>query len=105
MGVGGGVVFMPILLFGFGLSIRNAAGTGVLLLFVTVVVGTLEQAWRGRVSLTLAMVILIASSVGSQFGAMTTHRLMNRHLRLIFALLVLSTVVIIAWDLSRLVRQ
>ncbi len=105
MGIGGGVIFMPILLFGFGLSIRNAAGTGVLLLFVTVVVGTLEQAWRGRVSLILAMVILVGSSIGSQLGAMTTHRLMNRHLRLIFGMLVLFTVVIIAWDLSRLVRQ
>ncbi|HLK61518.1 MAG TPA: sulfite exporter TauE/SafE family protein, partial [Chthonomonadaceae bacterium] len=35
MGLGGGILFMPIMLYGFGLSLRNAAGTGVLLLFVT----------------------------------------------------------------------
>ncbi len=105
MGIGGGVVFMPVLLYGFGLSVRNAAGTGVLLLFVTVAVGTIEQALRGYVSLKLAMAILIGSSVGSQLGALTTHYLPNRTLRLIFAFLVALTVVMIGWDLSRLIRS
>ena len=101
MGIGGGVLFMPILLYGFGLSVRNAAGTGILLLFVTVAVGTFEQALRGYVSLKLAMAILVGSSIGSQLGALTTHYLPNRILRLIFAGLVAATVVMIGWDLFR----
>jgi uncharacterized membrane protein YfcA len=102
MGIGGGVIFMPILLYGVGLSVRNAAGTGVLLLLVTVALGTVEQAWNGHVSLKLAMAILIGSSIGSQLGALTTHYLPNRILRLIFAVLVALTVVMIVWDLARL---
>ncbi len=104
MGIGGGVLFLPILLYGFGLSARNAAGTGVLLLFATVAVGTFEQGLRGDVSLELALAILLGSSIGSQLGALTTHRIRNRTLRLIFSLLVGGTVVMIAWDLSRLLR-
>ncbi len=104
MGIGGGVLFMPILLYGFGLSARNAAGTGVLLLFVTVTLGTIDQALLGYVSLKLAMAILIGSSVGSQLGALTTHYLRNRILRLIFAVLVGATVVMIVWDLARLLH-
>lgn len=104
MGIGGGVLFLPILLYGIGLSVRNAAGTGVLLLFVTVAVGTVEQALRGYVSLKLAMAILIGSSVGAQLGALTTHYLPNRVLRLLFAGLVAATVLMIAWDLARLMR-
>jgi uncharacterized membrane protein YfcA len=104
MGIGGGVLFMPILLYGIGLSVRNAAGTGVLLLFVTVSVGTIEQSFRGYVSLGLAMAILIGSSIGAQLGALTTYYLPNRILRLLFALLVAATVVMIAWDLARLIR-
>jgi uncharacterized membrane protein YfcA len=99
MGIGGGVLFMPILLYGFGLSARNAAGTGVLLLFLTVIVGTIEQALQGYVSLPLAMAILIGSSVGCQLGAITTHYLPNRVLRLLFAGLVAGSVVMIGWDL------
>lgn len=101
MGIGGGVIFMPILLYGIGLSVRNAAGTGVLLLFVTVMVGTIEQALHGYVSLKLAMTILIGSSVGTQFGALTTHYLPNRTLRLIFVVLIVATIVMILWDLRR----
>lgn len=102
MGIGGGVLFMPILLYGFGLSARNAAGTGVLLLFATVLVGTVEQALRGFVSLKLAMAILIGSSIGCQLGALTTHYLPNRVLRLAFSALVAATVVMISWDLGSL---
>ena len=102
MGIGGGVLFMPILLYGFGLSVRNAAGTGILLLFVTVAIGTFEQAMHGYVSLRLAMVILIGSSIGSQLGALTTHFLPNRILRLILAGLVAATVAMICWDLFHL---
>jgi uncharacterized membrane protein YfcA len=98
MGIGGGVLFMPILLYGFGLSARNAAGTGVLLLTVTVAAGTVEQALNGFVSLKLSMAILIGSSIGSQLGALTTHHLPNRILRLIFAALVAATALMIMWD-------
>ena len=104
MGIGGGVLFMPILLYGIGLSVRNSAGTGVLLLFVTVAVGTFEQALAGFVSLRLAMAILLGSSLGAQLGALLTNRLPNRTLRLIFAGLVVATVAMIAWDLAKLFR-
>jgi uncharacterized membrane protein YfcA len=89
MGIGGGVLFMPILLYGFGLSARNAAGTGVLLLLATVALGTFEQALHGYVSLKLALIILIGSSIGTQLGALTTHYLPNRYLRLILLALIL----------------
>jgi len=105
MGIGGGVLFTPVLLYGFGLSARNAAGTGVLLLFATVALGTFEQALHGYVSLELALAILVGSAVGSQLGALTTHYLRNRTLRLVFGLLVGATVLMIAWDLARLLRN
>lgn len=104
MGIGGGVLFLPVLLYGIGLSVRNAAGTGVLLLFATVAVGTFEQAMEGFVSLPLAMTILLGSSVGSQLGAITTHRLSNRVLRIFFAVLVFATTLMVAWDFARMWR-
>lgn len=102
MGIGGGVLFVPILLYGFGLSMRNAAATGVLLAFVTASLGTVSQAMRGFVSLPLAMAILVGSSVGTQLGAITTHVLPNRVLRLIFAVLVAATALMTAGDLWRM---
>lgn len=99
MGIGGGVLFTPILIYGFGISMRNAAGTGVLLAFITATLGTISQALHGFVSLPLAMSVLIGSSIGTQIGAITTHTMPNRHLRLIFSLLVGATVLLVVWDL------
>ncbi len=103
MGIGGGILFMPVLLYGFGLSARNSAGTGILLLLVTVTVGTIEQALHGFVSLKLGMVILVGSSIGTQLGALTTHYLPNRYIRLILLLLVIVVIGMITWNLSRLI--
>jgi uncharacterized protein len=102
MGVGGGVLLMPVLMYGFGLSARNSAGTGVLLLFLTVSLGTVQSALAGHVSLPLAMTLLIGSSVGAQLGALTTHRLPNRVLRLLFACFVGAAAVAMVWNTLRL---
>lgn len=104
MGIGGGVLFLPILMYGLGLSARNAAGTGVLLLSATVAVATVEQALKGYVAIKLAMAILIGSSVGSQLGALTTNVLPNRVLRQLFAILVAATVGMIIWDFVGLLQ-
>jgi len=104
MGIGGGVAFMPILIYGYGLSIRRTAGSSLLLLFAVVVMGTLRHAWHGNVNLALAMAIAMGSSVGALLGAMTTHRLTNRKLRWWFLGLLAATVAMILVDLVRNLR-
>jgi len=98
MGIGGGVLLMPVLLYGLGLSARHAAGTGLLLLLATVAMGAFEQGLRGYVDLRLSMCLLIGSSIGSQLGVITTTKVRNRNLRLAFGSLVAATVIIIAVD-------
>jgi uncharacterized membrane protein YfcA len=101
LGIGGGVALLPILVYGYGFSIKDAAGTGILLLFATVVVGTLEHALRGNVDLRVALAILAGSSIGSQLGARTTARVSNQTLRISFAALLLFTVGAIGIDMVR----
>jgi uncharacterized membrane protein YfcA len=101
LGIGGGVALLPVLIYGYGFSIRDAAGSGILLLFVTVLVGTVEHAWRGNVDLRIALAILAGSSMGAQLGARATARLSNQALRLCFATLLLATVAGIGTDVLR----
>ncbi|MCP4448849.1 MAG: TSUP family transporter [Myxococcales bacterium] len=44
LGIGGGVVLMPTMLYGFGFNIRKAAGTGIAVILVVAVIGTLQHA-------------------------------------------------------------
>jgi uncharacterized membrane protein YfcA len=101
LGIGGGVALLPILIYGYGFSIKDAAGTGILLLFVTVLVGTVEHALRHNVDLRVALAILAGSSIGSQLGARTTARVSNQVLRVSFAVLLLGTVGAIGIDMVR----
>ena len=101
LGIGGGVALLPVLIYGYGLSIKDAAGTGILLLFVTVVVATFEHALRHNVDLRVALAILAGSSIGSQLGARTTARVSNQALRISFAVLLLGTVGAIGIDMVR----
>lgn len=101
LGIGGGVALLPVLVYGYGFSIKDAAGTGILLLFATVLVGTFEHALRHNVDLRVALAILAGSSIGSQLGARTTARVSNQVLRVSFAVLLLCTVGAIGIDMVR----
>jgi hypothetical protein len=101
LGVGGGIALMPILLYGFGFPIRQAAGTGMSVLLVTAIVGTVAHARQGHVHLGVAMVLLVGASVSAQFGALLTNRLPAGVLRRGFVMLILLTVVAILFDLGR----
>jgi hypothetical protein len=101
LGVGGGIALMPVLMYGFGFPLRQAAGTGIVVLLATSVGGTVAHALSGNVHLGLAMVIAVGASVSAQFGALATSKLPAGLLRRGLALLIILTVVAIVWDLAR----
>ena len=103
LGIGGGVALNPVLIYGFGFPMRQAVGTGIVVLFVTAVVGTVEHALRGHVHLGLATVILVGATVSAQFGALATRRISGRALGRIHAIVIFAAVAAVLWDLvSRL---
>ncbi|MFP6684661.1 MAG: sulfite exporter TauE/SafE family protein [Polyangiaceae bacterium] len=101
MGIGGGVALMPILIYGYGFPIKQAAGTGILALLLTVTVGTVSHALAGHVHLGLACVLLIGSTISAQLGAILTRKLPARTLRRVFAALLWFAVLAIIWDTLR----
>ena len=80
LGIGGGVALNPVLIYGYGFPMRQAVGTGILVLFITAVFGTYVHALRGHVHLGLASVMLVGATVSAQFGALATRRVSGRAL-------------------------
>jgi uncharacterized protein len=101
LGIGGGVALMPVLIYGFGFPIRQAAGTGILVLVASSALGTFVHALRGNVHLGLAGVLLIGASVSAQFGALATRRLPVRVLRRLFSAVLVLAVLAIVWNMAR----
>ncbi|GAA2835044.1 hypothetical protein FB468_2364 [Leucobacter komagatae] len=70
LGVGGGVVVVPILMFFFGASDLIAKGTSLLMMIPGSLSGTIGNFKRGNVDLRAAAYIGIAASVCVPFGSM-----------------------------------
>ena len=92
MGIGGGVLFMPMLILVVGLTPHQAVGTSLGVVLFSSIAGTISYALHGNVNLCIAMSLLVGSVVGIQFGAWLCHRLRAARLRRWFAVVVLSVV-------------
>jgi uncharacterized membrane protein YfcA len=99
LGIGGGVALNPVLIYGYGLPIRQAVGTGIVVLFATAVVGTFVHAARGHVQLGVAAVMLVGGAVSAQFGALASRRMSGGMLGRVHALVILLAVAAVLWDL------
>ena len=100
-GVGGGILFVPTLVFGLGLSQLEAEATSLLAILPTVAAGAWRQQRYGNIRWRSALAIGIASLLGVQAGVWLAVSLPETTLRRLFALLVLAVAVQLAWRARR----
>ncbi len=101
LGVGGGIALMPTLLYGFGFPLRQAAGTGIFVLLVTSIAGTVAHARQGHVHLEVAMVLAVGATLSAQLGALATRFFPPRFMRRGLMGLIGLTLLGIVYDLFR----
>lgn len=90
MGVGGGFVMVPALVYLLGVPTIIAIGTGLFQLVITAASGSFAHALSGNVDLILVIFLMVGSTIGAQFGARASTRVGGPWLRLVFGLLVMS---------------
>jgi len=91
IGVGGGIVFVPILLLVLSLGQVDAEATSLLAILPVAIVGTWRQRRYGNVRLKEGVVIGFLAAGGTFAGVALTHVLPERALKVGFALLTLAT--------------
>ncbi len=102
MGVGGGVVLIPVLVYGLGFSFPMAVGTGLLPLVIVASIGTVSHAFHGHIHLGLVVSLMIGSTLGAQFGAITAHRIRSERLWTPFVGVILLTASALVFDIARM---
>ena len=85
LGVGGGFIRMPALMYIIGSPTRVAVGTDLFEIVVTGAYGAFSYAMKGRVEIVAAAVMLIGAAVGAQFGTLATQYVKGLKIRLYFA--------------------
>lgn len=101
LGLGGGVVNVPILIYILGRGTKKAIGTSFFIMLIATVIGISMYLYEGVTFdpiyvITLAPVVLVASYTGSRWGI---KKLKSRSVRLLFILVLLIAVVKIGYDL------
>lgn len=87
VGVGGGIVMVPMLVFVAGLSQKEAQGTSlaVLMIPIGIAVAVYNYYKAGQVNITYALVMVAFFAVGSFFGSKLAINLDQLVIRKIFA--------------------
>ena len=101
LGIGGGVLFVPLLIYGYGVETHAAVGTVSLIVFFSAVYGTITHAMRGNVDLWLVVFLLIGSTICAQVGAIANQRIQGDSIRFCFAFIVLIVAGVIGFNLLR----
>ena len=99
-GVGGGILFVPTLLW-LGLSQLEAEATSLLAILPTVAAGTWRQRRYGNVRWRTALVVGVVSIPGVVVGVQIATELPEVTLRRLFAVLLLGVAAQLAWRSRR----
>ncbi len=105
MGVGGGFIMVPAMIYLLGMPTSIVAGTSLFqILFVVIKVTFLQAYTTQSVDVLLALVLLVGSVIGVQFGAIIGAiigaKISGAQFRILLALLVLMTSGKMAFDLG-----
>jgi len=91
MGVGGGFIMVPAMIYLIGMPTKVVVGTSVFqFLFVTGFTAVLHAVRSGTVDVLLALILLVGGVIGAQIGVVLAARLRAEQLRVGLALLVIG---------------
>lgn len=93
MGVGGGFIMVPALVYLFGISTFVAVGTDLFQIIFSAAYGSIRHAMSGNVIILISLIVLAASSIGLQFGVLVTKYVRGVSVRFILGITILMIAV------------
>lgn len=90
LGVGGGFLLVPIMIYILGMPARLVAGTSLfVMIFIMIVVTFLHAINHNSVDIFLVLILVVGSGIGAQLGTKISIKLKGEELRAMMSLLVL----------------
>ena len=100
MGVGGGFIMVPVMVYLLRMPMHVVVGTSLFQILFTCVDVTIMQSYSNHtVDFILALILLLGSTLGAQFGAKISKKLKGDQLKILLASLVLIVMVKMLMDL------
>jgi uncharacterized membrane protein YfcA len=85
LGIGGGIIFIPLLVIGVGMTMPAAAGTSVGVIFVTAIAGVIKKSLYSepKINLPVVIILLCGSFIGLKSGIAFAGRRKEKTLKLL----------------------
>jgi len=100
MGVGGGFIMVPAMIYLLGMPTKVVIGTSLFqIIFVTAFTTLLHATTNFTVDMVLAVLLLLGGVIGAQIGTRLGARLKAEQLRILLSMLVLAVCGKLAFDL------
>ena len=100
MGIGGGFVIIPAMIYLLRMSTAVVIGTSLFQIVFVAAFATILHALQNKsVDVVLAMILMAGGVIGAQFGSIAGEKLKGEDLRILLAGLVLIVCLRIAFDL------
>ena len=93
LGVGGGFLIVPALVMFGGLSMKDAIGTSLFVIFLNCVAGLIGHASQNNFDWGLTALVTVLAVAGTVFGTFVSHRVAANKLQKGFAVFVLTIAV------------
>lgn len=87
LGVGGGFIRMPMMVYVLGIPTHIAVGTDLFEIIFSSGFGTITHALKGNVDILMALVMQTGAAIGAQIGATATRFFAGPKIRLAFSFL------------------
>lgn len=87
LGVGGGFIRMPMMVYLIGVPTHVAVGTDLFEVVISAGYGTVTHALKGNVDVLMALVMQTGAAIGAQIGAVSTRFFAGPRIRLLFSIL------------------
>jgi len=89
-GIGGGIIFVPLMVVGMGMVMKRAAPTSQLILLFSSLSGVISHSLLGHPDFTQAGFLAIGSFVGGLVGARLSIDIKERYLQIIVSVVILA---------------
>jgi uncharacterized membrane protein YfcA len=101
MGIGGGFIMVPLMVYVLRLPMHVAVGTNLFQeVFICLNVAFMQAYYNQTVDIVLALILLSGSTIGAQFGAKVSDRLNADQLKIILASIVLLVMVKMIFEVT-----
>jgi hypothetical protein len=90
LGIGGGLIRMPALIYFVGCPTHVAVGTDLFEVMISGLYGAASYTYKGRTELVAAIMMLIGAALGAQVGTVATKYIKGYGIRVAFGLAVVG---------------